>query len=72
MERPVALNREREHQPADHDGGADESREQQSAEAQLIPRLILRQDGEHQRDEEREHDEQQEMARHHFRPRAMS
>src|SRR5436190_5547090 len=64
--------RKRKHQPADHDGCADESGEQQSAESQLFARVLLREDGKYERDEEREPGEQEQVAGHHFRPSAMS
>ena len=35
---------------------------------ELLARLIFRDHGEHQRDEQREEDHQPEVARHYFRP----
>jgi len=54
----------RKHQPAEHDGRHDEPGEQHPAKAKLLGSLVPRNQGEHERDEERKEGEQEEVAVH--------
>jgi hypothetical protein len=58
------LKRKGEHQPAEHDRANDEPAEEHGAEAELLVKIIAHQRREHGRDEEREDDEEREVAVH--------
>src|SRR6185295_5082189 len=66
------LQRERIHQPAEHEGRREEPAEHQAAEPELIARIVFGDDGEDERDEKREDGEKRQVALHHLRPMAMS
>ena len=65
------LQGKRVQQPADQNSGSDEPAEQACAKRDLLFRIIAREDGKHDRDEEREDDHETEVAGH-LRPLAMS
>lgn len=69
----MRLERERKHEPAEHDGRPYETGEDHPAKSQLIRHLVLREQREDKGDKECEQDEQKKMTVHDYlRPSAMS
>ena len=65
------LNRERQHQPAEHHRRYDHGSEHLGGQHELLAQLFAHERGEDTRHEEAEHAEEHEMALH-FRPIAIS
>src|SRR5215212_727482 len=69
--RTARLQRQRVHQPAEHERRTDEAAEHHQTRAQLRPGFVAQEDREDERHEEREEHERQEVAGH-LRPMPMS